>query len=138
MRPVLFQYIETYYIFWGAALILMVLWTRRRATFIYGISGADASDILWWVLCGVFVGATLGGYLGNWERFAGEPGRILRFWESGVSAGPGFIGGGLFGLYKIKRLGVSTGAIAESASSPWSLMLFVGRWGCIANGCCTG
>jgi phosphatidylglycerol:prolipoprotein diacylglycerol transferase len=138
MWPVLFRYIETYYIFWGAALLLMVFWTRRRAMSIYGISGNDASDILWWVMCGVFAGATLGGYLGNWERYAGDPGKILRFWESGVSAGPGFIGGGLFGLYKIKRLGVSAGAFAESASIPCSFMLFVGRWGCFANGCCAG
>jgi phosphatidylglycerol:prolipoprotein diacylglycerol transferase len=62
----------------------------------------------------------------------------LRFWESGASSGPGFIGGGLFGLYKIKRLGVSTGSFAESASIPCAFMLFIGRWGCFANGCCAG
>jgi phosphatidylglycerol:prolipoprotein diacylglycerol transferase len=138
MRPVLFRYIETYYVFWGAALLLMVFRTRKRATYIYGISENDASDILWWVMCGVLIGSTLGGYLGNWERFAEDPSGILRFWESGVSAGPGFIGGGLFGLYKIKRLGVSADAFAESASVPCSFMLFVGRWGCFANGCCSG
>ena len=138
MRPVLFKYIETYYVFWGAALFLMVFWTRRRAMSRYGISGNDASDILWWVMCGVFIGATIGGYLGKWERFVDDPVKILRFWESGVSAGPGFIVGGLFGLCKIKRLGVSAGAFAESSSIPCSFMLFVGRWGCFANGCCAG
>ncbi|MDR1510081.1 MAG: prolipoprotein diacylglyceryl transferase [Synergistaceae bacterium] len=138
MWPVLFGYIETYYIFWGAALMVMVFWTRRRAVFIYGISGTDAYDILWWVMCGVFIGSTLGGYLGNWERFADAPGKILRFWESGASSGPGFIGGGLFGLYKIKRLGIPVGSFAESASIPCAFMLFIGRWGCFANGCCAG
>jgi phosphatidylglycerol:prolipoprotein diacylglycerol transferase len=138
MLPLLFGYIETYYVFWGIALISMVLWTKKRAASVYGISENDASDILWWMMCGVFVGSTLGGYLNNWERFADSPARLLRFWESGLSSGPGFIGGGLFGLYKIRRLKISAGSFAESASIPCAFMLFVGRLGCFANGCCAG
>jgi phosphatidylglycerol:prolipoprotein diacylglycerol transferase len=138
MWPVLFQYIETYYVFWGIALLLMVFCTKRRAMFLYGISGNHASDILWWVMCGVFIGATVGGYLGRWDRFVDDPGKILRFWENGVSSGPGFIGGGLFGLYKIRRLGIPVVGFAESSSIPCSFMLFIGRLGCFANGCCAG
>ncbi|MDR1471884.1 MAG: prolipoprotein diacylglyceryl transferase [Synergistaceae bacterium] len=142
MRPALFSIgpleADSYYLIWGVALCVMVLWTRRRASGLYGISSSDASDILVWVIGGVFAGATLGGYLDNWTRYAESPERILRFWESGLSSGPGFIGGGLAGLYKIRGLRLSVNDFAESAAVPCAFMLFVGRWGCFLNGCCQG
>ncbi|MDR3280228.1 MAG: prolipoprotein diacylglyceryl transferase [Synergistaceae bacterium] len=138
MYPKLFGIIENYYVIWGAALCFMILWTRRRASHIYGISSDDASDILRWVLFGVFLGAMIGGYMDHWRRYANDPARILRFWESGLSSGPGFIGGGLFGVYKIKRLGLSVNRFAESSSLPCAFMLAIGRWGCFLNGCCRG
>ncbi|MDR1916845.1 MAG: prolipoprotein diacylglyceryl transferase [Synergistaceae bacterium] len=142
MRPTFFSIgpvaVDSYYVLWGVALCIMVLWTRRRAERIYGISFNNASDILIWVIAGVAVGAVLGGYLDHWTRYVESPIRILYFWESGLSSGPGFIGGGLAGLYKIRKLSVSVNSFAESASIPCASMLFVGRWGCFLNGCCQG
>ncbi|MDR1650782.1 MAG: prolipoprotein diacylglyceryl transferase [Synergistaceae bacterium] len=138
MYPKLFGLLDTYYVIWSAALCLMVLWTRRRASCLYGIAADDASDILRWTLAGVFIGAALGGYLDNWRRYASDPVSILRFWESGVSSGPGFIGGGLLGLYRIRKLGLSVERFAESSSLPCAFMLALGRWGCFLNGCCEG
>jgi phosphatidylglycerol:prolipoprotein diacylglycerol transferase len=130
--------VESYYVLWGAAMVAMVLWTRRRAIKQYGISFNDATDVLQWTIVGVFIGATLGGYLDNWSRYAESPVRLLYFWESGLSSGPGFIGGGLAGLYKLRKLSVSVNSFAESASIPCALLLFIGRWGCFFNGCCLG
>jgi phosphatidylglycerol:prolipoprotein diacylglycerol transferase len=138
MLPILFWKIETYYVLWSAALVLMCLWTRRRATGLYGMSRDDVSDVLWWVLLGVFVGATIGGYIDRWDRFAQNPWSAYRFWESGLSSGPGFIGGGLLGVWRLRRLGISVDRFAESASAPTAFMLALGRWGCFANGCCRG
>jgi phosphatidylglycerol:prolipoprotein diacylglycerol transferase len=138
MRPILFWKIDSYYFFWSVALAVMVLWTKRRASKLYGISGRDSADIMSWVLLGAFIGATLGGYLNRWGRFAENPEKLLRFWEVGVSSGPGFIFGGLLGFFRIKRLGASTDKFAESAAIPCSFMLFIGRIGCFANGCCRG
>ncbi|GHV54426.1 prolipoprotein diacylglyceryl transferase [Synergistales bacterium] len=142
MYPTLFEIgsvsADSYYIIWTIAICAMVFWTRKRASVKYGVPYDDAADALFWVMCGVFAGATLGGYFDNWQRFADDPIRILYFWESGVSSGPGFIGGGLAGLWKLKKLGVSVNSFAESASIPCAFMLFVGRWGCFLNGCCRG
>lgn len=142
MYPVLFSLgpleVDAYYVLWGIALCLAVLWMRRRCVSKYGISFNDASDILFWVIVGVFVGATVGGYLDHWTRYAESPVRLLYFWESGLSSGPGFIGGGLAGLYKIRRLSLSVNSFAEAASVPCAFMLFIGRWGCFLNGCCKG
>lgn len=142
MIPVLFSIgplkVDSYYVFWGIALCLAVLWMRRRCVSRYGISYNDASDILFWVIIGVFVGATLGGYLDHWTRYAASPVRLLYFWESGLSSGPAFIGGGLAGLYKIRKMSLSVNLFAEAASVPCAFMLFIGRWGCFLNGCCVG
>jgi phosphatidylglycerol:prolipoprotein diacylglycerol transferase len=116
----------------------MLIWTRRRAAAKYGISSDDASDVLLWTIFGVFIGATLGGYMDHWTRYVESPVRLLYFWQSGVSSGPGFIGGGLAGLYKLRRRKISVDCFAESAAAPCAFMLFVGRWGCFLNGCCEG
>ena len=142
MYPVLFAVgplkIDSYYVFWGVALCVAVLWMRRRCVSKYGISFNDASDVLLWTIFGVFIGATLGGYLDHWTRYAENPIRLLYFWESGLSSGPGFIGGGLAGLYKIRKLSISVDNFAEAASVPCAFMIFIGRWGCFLNGCCAG
>ena len=116
----------------------MVLWTRKRAVDIYGISYNDASDVLLYTLVGVLIGATLGGYADHWSRYVESPMKLLRFWESGLSSGPGFIGGGLAGLYKLRKISVSVNSFAESAAIPCCALLFIGRWGCFFNGCCYG
>jgi phosphatidylglycerol:prolipoprotein diacylglycerol transferase len=138
MRPFIFWKIDSYYFFWSLALVVMVLWTKRRASRLYGISRGDAADILSWALLGAFIGATLGGYANRWNSFAANPEKMLRFWEVGVSSGPAFIFGGLLGFFKIKRLRASTDRFAESAAIPCSFMIFIGRIGCFMNGCCKG
>lgn len=142
MYPVLFSIggfnIDSYYVIWGAALCAAIYWIRRRCVKLYGISFNDASDVLFWTLIGVMIGATVGGYIDNWQRYADDPSRLLRFWESGMSSGPGFIGGAIAGIIKIKRLHVSLDSFSEAASIPTAFMLFVGRWGCFCSGCCYG
>jgi phosphatidylglycerol:prolipoprotein diacylglycerol transferase len=130
--------VGSYYVIWGAALCLMMAWTRRRATQKYGMSFNDAGDVLLWTFLGVFVGATLGGYLDNWTRYVESPEKLLYFWRSGVSSGPGFIGGGLAGIYKLRRLKLSVNCFADASAVPCAFMLFIGRWGCFLEGCCQG
>ena len=55
MRPVLFEIfnaeVHSYYALWAFALFLLVVWTRRRAERLYGMSDADVSSVLVWVYC---------------------------------------------------------------------------------------
>jgi phosphatidylglycerol:prolipoprotein diacylglycerol transferase len=142
MLPVLFRIgplrVESYYVMWGLALAVMALWTRRRAVKKYAIDFNDATEVLQWVMIGAFAGATIGGYIDHWSRYAASPIRLLYFWESGLSSGPAFIVGGLAGLYKLRKLSVSVNNFAEAASIPCAQLLFVGRWGCFLEGCCQG
>lgn len=142
MHPVLFEIgpisVGSYYLIWGVALCVAVFWMRSRCERRYGISYNDASDVLQWTIFGVFVGAMIGGYLDNWERYARDPISMLYFWNSGMSSGPGFIGGGIAGLYKLKKLGLKANAFADAASIPSAFMIAFGRWGCFLGGCCRG
>jgi len=138
MHPFIFGKIDTYYVLWSVAIILMYVWIVRRSVLIFGMSRYDVHEVLWWILFGALVGAALGGYADNWERYYDDPARLLRFWESPVSSGVGFIGGGLLGLWKLRRLGMSVNKFAEASSFPLAFALAVGRLGCFASGCCKG
>lgn len=142
MHPTLFSIgpinVDSYYLIWGAALCAAVLWMRQRCVTRYGISFDDASDVLFWTIIGVFFGSTIGGYIEHWRRYAADPYLLLRFWESGLSSGPGFIVGGLAGLVKIRKLKLSAVDFADAAALPCAMLLAVGRWGCFLSGCCAG
>ena len=138
MLPYIFWKINTYYVLWSAALILIYIWIARRAVRMYGMSRQDASEVLWWILFGTLVGASLGGYLDNWENYFENPSKLLLFWENPVSSGAGFICGGLAGLSKLRRLGLSVDKFAEASSIPLPFSLAIGRLGCFASGCCRG
>jgi phosphatidylglycerol:prolipoprotein diacylglycerol transferase len=89
-------------------------------------------------MCGVFIGALAGGYIDK-VAASGMPACGFRaLINSGLSSGPAFIAGGLFGSYKLRRKGLSVGRFADAASIPTAFMIFVGRWGCFLQGCCAG
>ena len=138
MLPYIFGKIDTYYVLWSAALVLMYMWTARRSVRKYGMTREDASEVIWWVFFGALAGASLGGYAEHWEKYFQDPAKLLRFWESPVSSGTGFICGGLLGVWKLKRLGVSVDKFAEASSIPLAFTLAIGRLGCFAAGCCRG
>ena len=142
MHPVLFSIggirIESYYVFWGLAIYIMLIWTRKRAVSLYSLGYNQTTDVLRWVLSGALLGAMIGGYFDNWERYAQDPLLLLKFWQSGLSSGPGFLGGGLFGLYKLRKESVPVWAFAEASSIPAAFMVGFGRIGCFLAGCCYG
>ena len=138
MLPYIFGIVNTYYLLWGAALIIIYLWTARRCVRIYCLPREDASEALWWVFLGALAGASLGGYLGNFQDYLENPAKLLRFWESPVSSGAAFICGGLVGLCKLKRMDMSVDKFAEASSIPIAFALALGRLGCFAAGCCGG
>jgi phosphatidylglycerol:prolipoprotein diacylglycerol transferase len=130
--------IPLYYVFWGAALCGMIWWTESRAVRKYGMSCDDCRSALAWSVCGTFFGAAAGGFF---EKAAASGELSLSFSalaNSGLSSGPAFIAGGMFGLYKLKRLGVSAGRFADASAVPAAFMISAGRWGCFFQGCCAG
>ncbi|MDR1580125.1 MAG: prolipoprotein diacylglyceryl transferase [Synergistaceae bacterium] len=130
--------IEFYYVFWGAAICGMIWWTERRAVLKYGFMYDDARSVLAWTMCGVFIGASAGGYIDKTAASRELACGFSALFNAGLSSGPAFITGGLFGLYKLRRRGLSAGRFADAGAIPTAFMIFVGRWGCFLQGCCVG
>lgn len=141
MRPILFELlgveVRSYYVLWAFALFLFIVWTRDRCEKIYGVGGEEAE----YVLSGVCFAGILGSFVpGIIERlplyFSGEIsfGEVFR----GLYSAGGLLAGGLVGLWRLRKRGVSTGAFADAASIPLAVMLAVGRVGCLLEGCCSG
>ena len=67
MRPVLFEIfnaeVRSYYALWAFALFLLVVWTRRRAERLYGMSESDVSSVLVWVYCAGILGSFVPGIM---------------------------------------------------------------------------
>lgn len=142
MFPILFHIgpwpVHSYYLLWTAALSLAVIMTRRRMNRFEGVDDDSARFIITAAFFGMLLGARLGSIADSLPLYTGDPLKLLRFWEGGLSAVPAFLGAGAGGIWASRRRGVPLWIVAESASIPAALAVSIGRWGCFLNGCCTG
>lgn len=141
MRPILFDFlgakIHSYYIVWGFALFLLVVWTRRRAVRIYGMNDSLVSSVLIWVYCAGILGSFVPGIIERLPLYLDGRIALVDVFRGLYSAG-GLLAGGLVGLWRLRKLGADAGAFADAASIPLAAMLATGRVGCLLEGCCSG
>ncbi|OUO93080.1 prolipoprotein diacylglyceryl transferase family protein [Cloacibacillus sp. An23] len=141
MRPVLFEIfgaeIRSYYLLWASALFLLVVWTRRRASRVYGMDDRAVSSVLVWVYCAGILGSFIPGIIERIPLYLDGRIEFSEIFRGLYSAG-GLLCGGLFGLWRLRRLGASADAFADAASVPLAAMLALGRVGCLLEGCCSG
>lgn len=141
MYPVIFKLsfveVRSYYVLWAFALFMLMIWTRRRAEKIYGLDDADVAAVMLWVYCAGIAGSFVPGIIERLPLYM--EGRIA-FGElfRGLYSSGGLLAGGLFGLWKIYKLGLSADVFADAVSIPLAAMLCVGRIGCFLEGCCVG
>lgn len=141
MRPVLFEIfnaeVRSYYALWAFALFLLVVWTRRRAERLYGMSESDVSSVLVWVYCAGILGSFVPGIMERLPLYFDGRIAFADVFRGLYSAG-GLLAGGLAGLWRLRKLGASADAFADAVSIPLAVMLAVGRVGCLLEGCCSG
>ena len=141
MRPVLFEIfnaeVRSYYALWAFALFLLVVWTRRRAERLYGMSESDVSSVLVWVYCAGILGSFVPGIMERLPLYLDGRIAFAEVFRGLYSAG-GLLAGGLAGLWRLRKLGASADAFADAVSIPLAVMLAVGRVGCLLEGCCSG
>lgn len=142
MHPVLFKimFIEarSYYVLWAFALLIFILWTRSRAVKRFAISWDDATSVILWVYTGAILGALTGTAAERIPLYLSGALSLSDVFKGGLSALPGMLFGGLFGIYRLKKLGISIDKFADSASLPASALIAAGRPGCFLEGCCLG
>ena len=96
------------------------------------------NDLTFWILVAAIVGARALFIIVEWDRYAGQPGKIIKIWEGGLVFYGGFIGAVLFSIYYSMRKGRDFFLVADTLIPSVALGHFFGRLGCLAAGCCWG
>lgn len=137
MYPILFSLgpvtVTSYFAFWGAGLVLFVLWSQRRATKLFGFPPHKSALVIAWIYCA----AILGGFFGNIaERLLTHS--ELGAFTGGMSSAPAILCAGLAGLYMLHKTKLPIDIFAEATALPFALLIAIGRVGCFLQGCCQG
>ncbi|MCK4334630.1 prolipoprotein diacylglyceryl transferase [candidate division WOR-3 bacterium] len=142
MYPVLFQIagfqIRTYSLMLLLAFVvgIILLWLilKRRTL----IDPAVVSDLAFWVIIGVVIGARLAYVFMHWPQFADNPAGIFKIWEGGAVYYGGFIFAIIFGLIFLWRKKIPALPLLDAIAPAIALGEGIGRIGCFLNGCCFG
>ncbi|MDO5563482.1 MAG: prolipoprotein diacylglyceryl transferase [Synergistaceae bacterium] len=141
MHPILLEYagfrLETYTVIGIFALLVFMIWTRRRAVSM-GMRAEDAEKILIWVyVCGL-LGAVAGDVIEKSAYSVSLPTISQIITNSGATSGAGLLVGGVTGVLLMRRYKVSIGAGLDAAAVPLAFMFSIARIGCWFAGCCRG
>ncbi len=121
-----------------AAAFLLALWLMGRLARREGIEADHISNLWVTMLLAGLIGAKVTLYLVEWRMYWENPANFLYTWRSaGVYYG-GFLAAAVAaGLY-LGRHGLPLGKVFDLVAPALALGQSVGRWGCMAAGCCFG
>ena len=123
-----------------AAAFLTGLWTAARRAGRDGISPDRIYEAGTWLIVGTIVGARSLYVISYWrESFAGRPWtEVFRVWEGGLVFYGGLVGATLACLVFVRWHRLPLWKFGDALAPSISLGYFVGRFGCLMNGCCYG
>lgn len=141
MHPILIELgpltIHTYGVFIAAAFLAAMAWTAREARQ-RGLAVELVQDLGFWCLIGAILGSRLLYVLLNLDYFLEHPLETVMFWKGGLV----FLGGGvlaaLLAVRMLKKHGQPLLPWADCVAPALALGQAVGRFGCLAAGCCYG
>jgi phosphatidylglycerol---prolipoprotein diacylglyceryl transferase len=128
-------YIPTYGVMIAIA-YLVALWLLRRKAVAEGLPEQKILDLSIYLLASAILGAKL--LLVIVDLFKGEPITLLGVLQSaGVFYG-GFICATAVGIWYLRKHRLPAWRIADMGAPSIALGEAIGRWGCLAAGCCWG
>ena len=130
----------TWYGILVASGFLLGLWTASRRALRDNIDPEKIFDLGTWLLVGTIVGARAMYVTTYWkEEFAGKPfSEIFMVQHGGIVFYGGFIGASLACMLFAWRKHLPLWRLADILAPSIALGSFVGRYGCLMNGCCYG
>jgi len=142
MYPELFKIgsftVRTYSVMLLIAFIVGILLVRRYIKRRTLIDPAVATDLAFWVIIGVVIGARLAYAFMNWKLFKDDPIRVLYIWEGGAAYFGGFVLAFLFGGIFLWRKKIPALPLMDAIAPAVAMGEGIGRIGCFLNGCCFG
>ena len=123
-----------------AAGFLVGLWTASRRAPQAGLPSQAVSDLGVWLIVGALVGARLLYVISYWrEDFASQPfWEILMIRKGGLVYYGGFLGACLACVIFVRGRKLPLWKVADVMAPSLALGYFIGRFGCLMNGCCFG
>jgi phosphatidylglycerol:prolipoprotein diacylglycerol transferase len=129
--------LHSYGFFIAAGFLLAIALVRKLAR----MSNIDAdlcSDLGFWLLMIGFVGARLLFVITRFNFFLENPLDIFKVWEGGFVFFGGLLAATGYGLFFVKRHGLSAWRMSDILLPPVTLAHAFGRLGCFGAGCCYG
>ncbi|HOP32647.1 MAG TPA: prolipoprotein diacylglyceryl transferase [Candidatus Hydrothermia bacterium] len=143
MCPVLFRIgqleIRTWGLFVLVSVVVGIYYVSKRVKSI-GVNPEKIWDLGFWAALAGIIGSRIFYVLYHIPYFKEHPVEIIKFWEGGSVYFGGFLFGlaaGLVYLQKNKK-SMPLLPILDFSGEALALGLFIGRWGCLFNGCCFG
>jgi len=123
-----------------AAAFLVGMWTASRRGVKDGIPSDRVYEAGTWLIFGTIIGARTLYVISYWhESFAGHPWTdVFKVWEGGLVFYGGLIGAILSSLIYIRLRRLPVWKFGDALAPSIALGYFVGRFGCLMNGCCYG
>jgi len=123
-----------------ALAFLAGLWTATLRARRENISGEHIADIVLWLMVGAILGARIVYVTTYWrEEFAGQPFmEVFEIWHGGLVYYGGLVGGIVAGMIYIRWKKMPLWKTADVLAPSIALGSFLGRVGCLLNGCCYG
>lgn len=115
-------------------LLGMWLLNRARKKGILEMSSDDVSDLLFYLILGVIIGARLFMLFWNPSYYLFQPWNLLKIWEGGMSFHGGFVGIVVACWYYCRKKQKDFWKIADILSVPAMLALALGRLANFVNG----
>lgn len=116
------------------------IWTASRRAPRVGISSETIADLGVWLIVGAVVGARMLYVVSYWdEYFAGRPfTEVFAIWRGGLVFYGGLIGASAACLLFVAMRKLPLWPVADAVAPSIALGQFLGRIGCLMNGCCYG
>ncbi|MEY2407902.1 MAG: phosphatidylglycerol---prolipoprotein diacylglyceryl transferase [Verrucomicrobiota bacterium] len=123
-----------------ASAFLAGLWTASRRAARDGIAPERIYEAGTWLIIGTILGARALYVISYWkESFAGHPWTdVFKVWQGGLVFYGGLIGAGLACIAFVRLHRLPLWKFADALAPSIALGYFLGRFGCLMNGCCYG
>lgn len=141
MFPVLFKIgpitLYTYGLMIATGFLVAILLMMRQAAK-EGESPELLMDMAFYAIIAAIVGSRVLYVIVNYQVYLANPINAFKLWEGGLVFYGGFIGAALTGFWYVKKHNLEPWKIADIAAPSIALGHSIGRWGCVAAGCCWG
>ncbi len=141
MHPILIKWgiltIHTYGVMVAAGFLLAMIYAVKAGKD-EGLGADIIYDLFFYALLFAILGARLLYVLINFSYYRFHPFEILYIWHGGLVFYGGFIAAVLAVYLRLRSYNLSVWLIADIAAPALVLAQAVGRFGCLAAGCCYG